>query len=140
MDATLSSAASTTAVADNVAAAATETSETTELVKRADTTPASIISWEPASISLACSQVATGTATVSTTSTQIVSTTQTVVSTYTAVATVTAYNDISTDLRCGPAFGNKYCPYNGCCSIHGWCGGSAPWCGSGCQSAFGTCY
>ncbi|KAG9516316.1 glycoside hydrolase, partial [Aureobasidium melanogenum] len=140
MDATLSSAASTTAVADNVAAAATETSETTELVKRADTTPASIISWEPASISLACSQVATGTATVSTTSTQIVSTTQTVVSTYTAVATVTAYNDISTDLRCGPAFGNKYCPYNGCCSIYGWCGGGAPWCGSGCQSAFGTCY
>ncbi|KAG9956696.1 hypothetical protein KCU61_g9638, partial [Aureobasidium melanogenum] len=132
IDTTLAPAAST-----DVAAAAP--TQTTELAKRANTTPASIISWEPASISLACSQVATGTVTVSTTSTQTVLTTQTLVSTSTAVATVTAYNDISTDLRCGHAFGNKYCPSNGCCSIYGWCGAGGPWCGAGCQRSFGIC-
>ncbi|KAH0032034.1 hypothetical protein KCU78_g2666, partial [Aureobasidium melanogenum] len=138
METTLASAVPTTATTD-IAAAATST-ETTELAKRANTTPASILSWEPASISLACSQVATGTVTVSTTSTQTVSTTQTIVSTSTAFATATAYIGMSTNQRCGPAFGGTWCGYSQCCSMFGWCGSGGPWCGSGCQNAFGLCY
>jgi hypothetical protein len=39
---------------------------------------------------------------------------------------------ISTNGRCGPQNGNKACPGNQCCSVFGWCGGSAgskdDWC------------
>ncbi|KAK6004284.1 hypothetical protein QM012_009134 [Aureobasidium pullulans] len=137
METTLASAAPTAAATTDMAAAA---ATTTELAKRANTTPASIASWEPASISLACSQVATGTATVSTTSTQTISTTRTTtVSTSTVYATATAYVSMSTNQRCGPGNGGTYCPNSGCCSMFGWCGLGAPWCGSGCQNAFGVC-
>ncbi|CAF3489571.1 unnamed protein product [Fusarium graminearum] len=42
--------------------------------------------------------------------------------------------------RCGSAFGGKKCDqWDPCCSRAGWCGTSSDHCGSGCQSAFGTC-
>ena len=31
-------------------------------------------------------------------------------------------SNVSTDGRCGPAFGNKVCPGETCCSQYGWCG------------------
>jgi hypothetical protein len=40
---------------------------------------------------------------------------------------------------CGAATG-KCCASGLCCSSNGYCGSEAPWCGAGCQSAFGTCW
>jgi len=44
---------------------------------------------------------------------------------------------ISTNDQCGKGFGK--CPNNKCCSKYGWCGTSDKYCGTGCQSEFGTC-
>ncbi|KAJ4136479.1 hypothetical protein NW768_004092 [Fusarium equiseti] len=42
--------------------------------------------------------------------------------------------------RCGSSFGGKKCDqWDPCCSRAGWCGRTSEYCGSGCQSAFGTC-
>ncbi|KAI0017339.1 hypothetical protein F4780DRAFT_612143 [Xylariomycetidae sp. FL0641] len=49
--------------------------------------------------------------------------------------------DISTDGSCG-SNGGKSCVGSGfgdCCSVSGYCGGTADHCGAGCQSGFGTC-
>ncbi len=39
--------------------------------------------------------------------------------------------------QCGP--GMSSCSGNNCCSRYGWCGTSAAYCGTGCQSGFGIC-
>lgn len=44
----------------------------------------------------------------------------------------------SPDETCGGS--NAYiCPSGQCCSQYGWCGTTTDYCGTGCQSAFGTC-
>ncbi|EHA54455.1 hypothetical protein MCOR27_003429 [Pyricularia oryzae] len=51
-----------------------------------------------------------------------------------------AGNPVTTDGRCGSAFGNAICgnwPDGNCCSVAGWCGSSSAHCGNGCQS--GNC-
>ncbi|RDW56507.1 hypothetical protein BP5796_13148 [Coleophoma crateriformis] len=60
------------------------------LVKRSIATPASITGWPAASISAACSHVATGTVTVTTTALTTISTTSTTSSTVTVPTTVTS--------------------------------------------------
>ena len=44
---------------------------------------------------------------------------------------------LATANRCGKEYG--YCPDGQCCSKHGYCGKSEPYCGRGCQSDFGYC-
>jgi glucan 1,3-beta-glucosidase len=48
---------------------------------------------------------------------------------------------VSPDASCGGT--NRYTcagsPFGQCCSQYGWCGATAAYCGTGCQSAFGTC-
>lgn len=50
-------------------------------------------------------------------------------------------SNVSTDGRCGPAFGNKVCPGETCCSQYGWCGGkqgtTSAWCSDGQQGIQG---
>ncbi|KAJ3038989.1 chitin deacetylase [Rhizophlyctis rosea] len=45
---------------------------------------------------------------------------------------------VSTDGTCGATAG-KQCPSGSCCSQYGWCGTTSAYCGTGCQSAYGTC-
>jgi len=49
----------------------------------------------------------------------------------------------SPDDSCGPSsVGNYTCTgsaFGRCCSKWGWCGASVEYCGTGCQSAYGTC-
>ncbi|KAH8886158.1 glycoside hydrolase [Thozetella sp. PMI_491] len=40
---------------------------------------------------------------------------------------------------CGVNGGRATCPLNTCCSSSGYCGVTAPYCGSGCQAAYGSC-
>lgn len=40
--------------------------------------------------------------------------------------------------QCGSQAGGALCPNNLCCSEYGWCGSTADYCGSGCQS--GPCW
>lgn len=45
----------------------------------------------------------------------------------------------SKDGKCGPRNGDAHCK-SGCCSIHGWCGGSEAWCScNSCVEGFGSC-
>lgn len=50
---------------------------------------------------------------------------------------------ISFDGRCGSTDANsQICigsSYGSCCSAKGWCGSTSDYCGTGCQSGFGTC-
>ncbi|KAI6376071.1 hypothetical protein MCOR25_002886 [Pyricularia grisea] len=46
---------------------------------------------------------------------------------------------ISTDASCGNGITCQGSSFGNCCSLHGWCGSTADYCGDGCQSAFGTC-
>ncbi|KAI4272248.1 MAG: hypothetical protein LQ337_005427 [Flavoplaca oasis] len=48
---------------------------------------------------------------------------------------------VSPDATCGGARGYTCLgsSFGNCCSLHGWCGSTAPYCGSGCQPGFGTC-
>jgi len=48
-------------------------------------------------------------------------------------------NEISTDGRCGPNYGNKTCPDDLCCSKHGYCGNTPEYCDSDCLPLFGYC-
>ncbi|KAH8662429.1 glycoside hydrolase superfamily [Xylariales sp. PMI_506] len=41
--------------------------------------------------------------------------------------------------QCGPANSDASCPLNTCCSSAGYCGVTSAYCGSGCQSAYGSC-
>lgn len=41
--------------------------------------------------------------------------------------------------QCGTTGGNAVCATGLCCSRYGWCGPSAAYCGTGCQSGFGRC-
>ncbi|KAJ2904125.1 putative chitin binding protein [Zalerion maritima] len=42
----------------------------------------------------------------------------------------------TTDGTCGSGF---KCPGTQCCSQYGWCGASSSYCGTGCQTLYGTC-
>ncbi|OAL45803.1 hypothetical protein IQ07DRAFT_683728 [Pyrenochaeta sp. DS3sAY3a] len=44
----------------------------------------------------------------------------------------------STD-KCGPTNNNLVCAPSYCCSQYGYCGKTTAYCGTGCQSGFGTC-
>jgi hypothetical protein len=48
---------------------------------------------------------------------------------------------VSTDATCGGTSGMtcQGSVFGNCCSPAGWCGGTAAYCGDGCQSGFGTC-
>ncbi|GKT47910.1 chitin deacetylase ARB_04768 [Colletotrichum spaethianum] len=57
-----------------------------------------------------------------------------------AAPTSTALS-ISLDAKCGAAAG-KTCQgstFGNCCSKNGWCGSGATYCGTGCQSTYGSC-
>jgi hypothetical protein len=56
------------------------------------------------------------------------------------VATTTAQR-ISTSARCGAQFGLtcQGSTFGNCCSQYNYCGFTAAYCGTGCQSKFGTC-
>ncbi|KXS12965.1 hypothetical protein M427DRAFT_387679 [Gonapodya prolifera JEL478] len=45
----------------------------------------------------------------------------------------------STNGMCGGGNGNTKCPSGQCCSQYGYCGNGNAYCGTGCQSGFGTC-
>lgn len=58
-----------------------------------------------------------------------------------ASSTPSSASSVSTDATCGGTSGFT-CLNSGfgdCCSVNGWCGSSSTYCGTGCQSAFGTC-
>ncbi|KAL0932037.1 chitin recognition protein [Colletotrichum truncatum] len=57
-----------------------------------------------------------------------------------AAASATSTN-ISKDATCGGTSGYtcKDSAFGSCCSVNGWCGSTAAYCGTGCQSKFGTC-
>lgn len=40
--------------------------------------------------------------------------------------------------QCGRQAGGRVCPGGACCSKYGWCGNTADYCGSGCQSQCGS--
>jgi len=44
---------------------------------------------------------------------------------------------VNTNGKCGKEYGK--CRKGECCSKYGWCGTSDSYCGTGCQSEFGTC-
>ncbi|KAF1850248.1 carbohydrate-binding module family 18 protein [Cucurbitaria berberidis CBS 394.84] len=49
---------------------------------------------------------------------------------------------VSNTGRCGAANGGLVCTgssYGNCCSQYGWCGRTSAYCGTGCNSGFGTC-
>jgi hypothetical protein len=46
---------------------------------------------------------------------------------------------LSSDGSCGGSFTCQGSVHGGCCSEWGWCGSTTAYCGTGCQSAFGTC-
>ncbi|KAH7400961.1 hypothetical protein DE146DRAFT_781783 [Phaeosphaeria sp. MPI-PUGE-AT-0046c] len=48
----------------------------------------------------------------------------------------TGTKQVTTDATCG---GNTGFTFGNCCSVSGWCGTSADYCGSGCQTDFGNC-
>ncbi|KAJ9667504.1 hypothetical protein H2201_002373 [Coniosporium apollinis] len=50
-------------------------------------------------------------------------------------------NKVSTDASCGGTTGQTCSgsTFGNCCSQYGWCGSTADHCGTGCQSAFGSC-
>ncbi|KAK2017732.1 glycoside hydrolase/deacetylase [Colletotrichum eremochloae] len=57
-----------------------------------------------------------------------------------ATSTSTAL-PISRDATCGATAG-KTCQgstFGNCCSVNGWCGSTSAYCGTGCQSKYGTC-
>lgn len=127
---------------------------TGDVARRADgaavlPTPTSIARWEAASISAACSKVATGTLTVSETSTitslttvaTVVVSTQTVSDISPAATVVQVVPGLSRDGRCGPSYGNQNCG-DYCCSAFSWCGGGDDWClrAWGCNDQFGQCH
>ena len=45
---------------------------------------------------------------------------------------------VSTNGRCGNGFATS-CPSSQCCSQYSYCGATTAYCGTGCQSGFGTC-
>ncbi|XP_024019709.1 mulatexin-like [Morus notabilis] len=58
------------------------------------------------------------------------------VATLTILSTVFLFGIVSvycerSDHHCGPKYGNPGCSQGRCCSIHGWCGGSAGYCQGG---------
>lgn len=72
---------------------------------------------------------ATGTATQGTTKTS------------TSSSTASGSPPITTNGRCGTNFGTTCIEEPGatCCSSAGWCGSESAYCGTGCQSGYGTC-
>ncbi|KAI6359417.1 hypothetical protein MCOR25_007072 [Pyricularia grisea] len=48
---------------------------------------------------------------------------------------------VSPDASCGGNTGNtcQGSSFGNCCSVNGWCGSTADYCGSGCQKYFGSC-
>ncbi|KAF3002041.1 hypothetical protein E8E13_008907 [Curvularia kusanoi] len=61
--------------------------------------------------------------------------------TSTAAATATGTKKVSTDGTCAGT-GKQTCQgstFGNCCSQAGWCGSTSAYCGTGCQSGFGTC-
>ncbi|KAH6971552.1 hypothetical protein BKA56DRAFT_677651 [Ilyonectria sp. MPI-CAGE-AT-0026] len=67
--------------------------------------------------------------------------TQGTTKTSTSSSTATGSPPISTDGRCGTNFGTTCIeePDATCCSSAGWCGSESAYCGTGCQSGYGTC-
>lgn len=67
--------------------------------------------------------------------------TQRTTKTSTSSSTATGSPPISTDGRCGTDFGTTCIeePDATCCSSAGWCGSESAYCGTGCQSGYGTC-
>ncbi|KAK4248363.1 carbohydrate-binding module family 18 protein [Corynascus novoguineensis] len=47
--------------------------------------------------------------------------------------------DVSVDGTCGQGITCAGSRFGDCCSVHGFCGGTAEYCGDGCQEAFGNC-
>ncbi|KAK4144486.1 carbohydrate-binding module family 18 protein [Dichotomopilus funicola] len=47
--------------------------------------------------------------------------------------------EVSKDGNCGDGFTCEGSTYGNCCSVNGYCGSSADYCGEGCQVGFGTC-
>lgn len=56
-----------------------------------------------------------------------------------ATSTVNSALVISTDATCGTGLTCQGSTFGNCCSQAGWCGSTTDYCGTGCQSAFGTC-
>ncbi|KAI1772000.1 carbohydrate-binding module family 18 protein [Hypoxylon cercidicola] len=56
----------------------------------------------------------------------------------TTTATTKTSLPVSTNSRCGTAYGTQ-CPSGQCCSQYGYCGAGSAYCGTGCQSGYGTC-
>jgi len=92
-------------------------------------TPVSSTSTRPAS---------TSTARPSTTTAPVVSSTVTRTSTATSAVPT---KKVTTDATCGGTngFTCQGSAFGNCCSVSGWCGSTAAYCGTGCQPAFGTC-
>ncbi|KAF2712461.1 carbohydrate esterase family 4 protein [Pleomassaria siparia CBS 279.74] len=53
----------------------------------------------------------------------------------------TANKAVSTDATCGGTAGHtcQGSTFGNCCSAAGWCGSTSDYCGTGCQTGFGTC-
>ncbi|KAF2660521.1 carbohydrate esterase family 4 protein [Lophiostoma macrostomum CBS 122681] len=56
-------------------------------------------------------------------------------------AAPTGTKKVSTDATCGGTNGYtcQGSTFGTCCSVNGWCGSTTDYCGTGCQSAFGSC-
>ncbi|KAJ2905196.1 hypothetical protein MKZ38_006102 [Zalerion maritima] len=57
----------------------------------------------------------------------------------TADPTSTATGSVSTDGSCGSGITCLGSEFGDCCSQHSWCGSTDAYCGTGCQSDFGSC-
>jgi hypothetical protein len=66
-------------------------------------------------------------------------TTSAAASTAASTGTSTSGLSLSSDGSCGGSFGCQGSVHGNCCSQWGWCGSTSAYCGTGCQSAFGTC-
>ncbi|TGO13015.1 hypothetical protein BTUL_0078g00240 [Botrytis tulipae] len=97
--------------------------------------------WNPQSIGAADDNIGNNGSsgnTSSTTPTSTSASTSTSTST-TPKATATASLKVSTDASCGNGYTCNGSSFGNCCSQYGWCGSTSTYCGTGCQSGFGTC-
>lgn len=90
--------------------------------------------WNPQSIGAADDTDSTSNGSSGTTT----STTPTSTST-TSKPSATSPLKVSTNASCCNGYTCKGSSFGDCCSSYGWCGSTTTYCGSGCQSGFGTC-
>ncbi|TGO58390.1 hypothetical protein BOTNAR_0182g00280 [Botryotinia narcissicola] len=95
--------------------------------------------WNPQSIGAADDNTGNNSSSGTTISATSTSTSASTSTSTTPKATATSSLKVSTDASCGNGYMCQGSSFGNCCSQYGWCGSTSTYCGTGCQSGFGTC-